>query len=554
MKTITLAIFLIALATAQAGIVDYVLNRTSLTGKATFNTTNGLNLGYNGSLTYNLGGKTIPILGLGVSFDAAAPQISSANGTNNASVRYNGAINIINSGGVASNVTVSGVAALASSVGMKMDNKTKGANITFNTVLSDTNSFAVRTGTTVVTARSTTGLTASGDINANGNHLKVNEDVSFAANIRGSVSSNGTSLGAFTATKDSEAHVKNCIHLNPNATGKKPYATFRGGVKANDVKTFAFQGTTYNVSKQGGAVAGGHWWIKNGSVIAGMGIDEAFGYGYTEDVSVNGTVVAKNKARGVGGFYHAHEVNTTSTGASIDHQSAGKIRHFQKTWIPGNQTNKTQKVGRKPSKFVEMIDESDIAMTEESSVEFIAGKPMNNRNSSLGCHHHHRHHHHCHHHHHHRHNHSCHHKGIRSFLEAGWKAGTHATVTLTDATNNVVNATSAAVYGARGWDSKTRKPWNFRGNNTINASFKNTVTSNSINDITVQLVDNPALVNKVAKMADPKMMPDPKFPEPKTHPKTQPKKQLRKQPQKQQPRPQPKTQPKTQPKGQPKKL
>jgi len=276
----------------------------------------------------------------------------------------------------------------------------------------------------------------------------------------------------------------------------------------NDAQSSSFQGSTFNLSKRGGAKFGGHVWTKNGQGSSGVAVVEGVRYGYGANLSVNGTLVAKSHVRGRAGIYHAAETNSTSTGASIDAYQAGKVAHFARTWVQGqNKTQKKTQKRSKPTRYVEMADDSDSFGTEESSLEFyndeesgefIAIGQSKNRSRQGGCKHH-----------------RCHHRnhsGIVSFLGAGWKSGTHTTVTLTSNTSNVVNSTNAAVYGATGWDSKTKKPWKFHGNRTVVASWKNQV-SNQLDDIVVQLSDDQALVNKLAKL------PDPKLPEEKEIPK-----------------------------------
>jgi hypothetical protein len=68
-----------------------------------------------------------------------------------------------------------------------------------------------------------------------------------------------------------------------------------------------------------------------------------------------------------------------------------------------------------------------------------------------------------------------------------------------------VNSTNAAVYGVRGWDSLNKKRWNVTGNKTVTASFKNTIGSNTLDDVVIQLSNSPVMVNKLASLPDPKL-------------------------------------------------
>jgi hypothetical protein len=501
MKTFTAAIFLIALVSAQAGIVDYVLNRTSIQGKASFNTTNGLNLDYNGSLTYNVNGYNIPIVGLGVHFDATPQNVSMTRDSQNASVKYNGGISIIDRG-VSTNLTINGLTAVANTVSSKYDNRSGATNITFAQTINDDNSFALRTGAAIVTGKTVTGLSAAGVVQQRGSHVRLSENVTLDTSTRGSVSNNGTSLGAFTASRNVQAHVNEGVRVHANATGKRPNADFKGQARFSDAGFLAFQGTTYNVSKEGGARFGGHAWVKNRNGSNSVAVVEGVGYGYRQNVSVNNTLVARSHVRGAVGIYQASQTNATSNGSSVNAFQAGKVHHYARTWLPGQNKSKNRS---RQSRYVELVDDSDSFGTEESSVEYFdsdengeffqAGRPLNRPYHGNQRHH--------------RRNHS--NNTIKSFFEAGWKAGTHTTTSLASNITSLVNSTNAAVYRARGWDSYHRKRWNVTGNKTISTSFTNALGSNQLDNIIVSLNDKPAFVQKLANLPDPKL-PNQKLP------------------------------------------
>jgi len=517
MRTISLALFLVALVSTQASFIEQIFNHTNLRGKANLNTTNGVNLDYNGSLSYNLSGLNINILDLGVHFDATPEKLKSFGDTSNASLRYNGGFTIAENGKTA-NLTLNGVAAVSAAVDQSYDNKSGVTSVAFSQSLNDNNTFVIRTASTTVEAKSSTGLSAAGLVQQKGNQVKVVEDLSLNVATKGSIIQNGTSSG-FTASQSSSAHVSELVSVRPNATGRKPAADFVGHVNFTDAKYWSSESGSFNTSKKGGAKFGGHSWVKTGNGSVGVAVVEGVGYGFKEIVAVNNTVVAKTHAKGVVGIYQATQTNNTASGSSVAGFQSGKLRQFARTWLPGKNQSQNRTKSRK---YVEMVDTQEEFFGSEESVElfdvdesgefFRSGPGNGTENDHHGHHkHHHKHHHghHKHHHkHHHRHNHSHHHKhSIKSFVEAKWKTGSLTKTSAVSNTSVLVNSTNAAVYEAKGWDSLTKKPWKFAGNKTVSGSFQQTLGSTNLDDIVVKVDSNPAFSQRVGSLPDPKLPP-----------------------------------------------
>jgi len=496
MRTLTIALVLVALVATQASYLETIFNHTNLRGKGTFNTTNGLNMGYNGSLYYNLSGYTINILDIGAQFNAVPESWRASPKAQSSNVKYSGSIDILQSG-IASSVSINGVTGVSNEVSSTYNNKSGVTNITFNQAVNDSNSFAFRTGSTLVSARSSTGLSAAGLIQQKGNNLKLVEGVSVNADVKGSIFKNGTSLGAFAATQATSATVSERVHVDPTATGFKPNVDFVGKAKFTSNKSLSFANTTTSSSKKGGAKYGGQVWVKNKNGSSGVAVAEGVGYGFKEILTVNNATVAKTHAKGIAGIYHATQTNSTVNGSSVASYQAGKFQQFSKTWLPPK--NKSQK-RIKPRKYVEMVDSKDEFFGSEESGEYFdidesgeffkSASPKVQRYSQKVNHKHH--------------NRPSHHS-IKAFVEGNWKSGSLTTTKLVTNTTSIVNSTNAVVYSAKGWDSKTKKPWKYSGNKTVSASFEQSVSSTNLNDIVAKVDSNPAFTSKVGSLPDPKL-------------------------------------------------
>lgn len=470
--------FALICAVGHASILQNIINNTKFRGKGMLNTTNGLNMGYKAGVSFNLGGREINIVDVGVNFDAV-PTYAKVNDTLTTNVRYNGALTFNED----SNVTLSGQTQLSTTVNSTYDNKTKTTNTVVNNQISDSNSFVVRSGATVITARGTENLGVIANVAQKGDSIQVGQNSNINVNIRGVVVENGTSLGAFTATSDTTSTTTQKVTLHNCRL--LPNATFSGKTSFNNANFLSFQNTNYNTSKSGSAGFIGSTTIKGGNTDLSVGSNLGLNYDYKTSASVNGTVTGSSTVKGVGKVNTNVNTQVTAAGSNVEYFTGGRIYQVAKNTVPG------QKASVKPVKALELYD-----MSEESTEFCIQPRkkptpspkpkptpspkptPTPKDNSYY------------------------------SLFTAGWKAGAQITNEVTSNTTATTNTTAGVTYNAAGIDTKSWKPWTTKGSKSATASIKTTLLADKVNAISnVSLSGNasPDFNNKLAQVQVPEV-------------------------------------------------
>lgn len=446
-------------AVSHGSFIESIINSTKLRGKGTFDTTNGLNMGYQAGLSFNLGGREINLVDVGVNFNAT-PTVSKVQDTVTTSVRYNGALTFTEATNTSStNVTISGQTQLASTINSTYDNKTKSTNTVVDNLISDTNSFVIRSGTTVITARGTESLGSKATVTTRAWSFQASQNANLTANVRGVVVKNGTSLGAFTTSTQTISNTSQRGIIPRPSRCRPAGATFNGQTSFTNENFLSFQNTNYNSSKAGSAKFTGISRIGDRKVKTSNKVTTDLGltYNYQASASVNNTVIGTSSVKGVGKTTTVIDPKNTTSGSSSEFFSGGKL--YQVAQVSNGSTS------------IKPITLSTFDEFAEESTEFVASRvvpvqaprpvpqpvpvkvQLQDPNSYY------------------------------STLTVGWKAGALTTTEVTSNTTATTNTTAGIDYNVKGIDSKSWKPWSTSGSESVSTSFKTTLVDNQVNSV-----------------------------------------------------------------------
>jgi len=470
---------LICAVVVQGSLIGNLINSTKIKGRGTFDLTNGLSMGYQGGVTFNMNGREFSLIDLGAKFNAV-PEVSSLKSNTTASVRYSGALSFTEATNTSStNMSISGTTSLNNDVVSSYDNTSKTTTFVVNQTISDSNTFVVRSGVNTITGKASEGLNSVSTVVQKDSRVKINQNTLLDASVRGIAISNGTSLGAFTATSATTTSTKQDATLH--TWSWLPNVTYSGSSKFNNSNYLSFQGTTYNTSRDGSSGFLGFTKIRGGNGSLGVVSEQGLDYSYKTSFAVNNTVTNTSSVYGVGKVHSAVDSNKTVNGTSTGIFTSGNIYQV------AHQTDGVNKVNvLRPQKQRHVSTENAEESTEllvRHSVKIRGGKsPRSAPTPTSGS--------------------------YYSALSAGWKAGALQTTQILTNTSAQTNTTAGWDYKVGGINTRSWKPWSTSGRESVTTSFKTTVLSNkmsAIDNVTVSATSSPFFQKKMADMKVPQV-------------------------------------------------
>eukprot|EP00331_Platyophrya_macrostoma_P013531 CAMPEP_0176410088 /NCGR_PEP_ID=MMETSP0127-20121128/2861_1 /TAXON_ID=938130 /ORGANISM="Platyophrya macrostoma, Strain WH" /LENGTH=484 /DNA_ID=CAMNT_0017789543 /DNA_START=28 /DNA_END=1482 /DNA_ORIENTATION=- len=467
MKTSTKLFFVLALVcfTAQASLLENLINSTKLRGKTVFNTTKGLTLDYDGGLTYTLGDIDIDLLSLGLNFNAE-PEAQSSNGNGSTSYKYSGGISFSDATNTTTaNVTITGLAKIANAVNVAYDNTTQTTTVNTTMSFSDTNSFTVKSGLYTVSGKGSESLGTSGTVVQQGDNVKVNQDTNLMLSARGNVINNGTTLGAYSALSTTTSNTDQEVTLHHNSW--LPAATFTGSSGFDNQNTLSYQNTVQQFNKSGSVDFIGYSRV-NSTGATNVRSGQGMRYNYDTSSSVNGTATGTSSVHGVGKVFTHLASNASANTSSFF--NGGHIYQVSSNTDGSSQTGRAKTNVR--GKLVEIFK----AMGGEEKWFTHGHLPAFKNLTSSGS-------------------------SYHSAFTTGWRAGYESVSAPISSSTTVTNVTIGGGYKARGIDTKNWKPWSSSGKEYVTTSFRATNlggNANVVENVALTSGNNPSFENKLA--------------------------------------------------------